>query len=165
MEESRGNVWLAVAGLVLNKAGEWLVVKKKYGGLKGKWSLPAGFVKPGETVDEAVVREIREETGIEAEVSGIVGLRTGVIRGEVSDNMIIFLMRALTYHIHIQEKELLTAAFLPKKALESDPHTSALLLHLLQAEPLIHLPVHDGLNPGDPFGYTKYQVYFKNSKN
>lgn len=38
--------------------------------VKGKWSLPAGFVNEGETVDEAVKREVLEETGIVAHVKG-----------------------------------------------------------------------------------------------
>ena len=38
--------------------------------IKRKWSLPAGFVNEGETVDEAVKREVLEETGIVAHVKG-----------------------------------------------------------------------------------------------
>ena len=69
MRERSKHVWLGVCGLVIADDGKWLVVKKTYGGLKGKWSLPAGFVQPGETADEAVVREVKEETGIETEVT------------------------------------------------------------------------------------------------
>jgi 8-oxo-dGTP diphosphatase len=96
MKKKRGHVWLAAAGIVLNDAGDWLVVKKKYGGLQGQWSLPAGFVQRGETADEAVIREVEEETGIQAEVIGLIGLRTGVIDDEISDNMMIFLLKALS---------------------------------------------------------------------
>ena len=60
--------------------------------MKGQWSLPSGFVNEGETVDEAVKREILEETGIVAHVKGIIGIRSGVIHNEISDNMIIFLL-------------------------------------------------------------------------
>ncbi len=45
MASKRGNVWLGAAGLVVNSKGQWLVVKKRHGGLHGKWSLPAGFGK------------------------------------------------------------------------------------------------------------------------
>ena len=65
MKKDRGKVWLGVAGVAVNELGQWLVVKKAYSGLKGRWSLPAGFVNAGETVDEAVVRELKEETGID----------------------------------------------------------------------------------------------------
>jgi 8-oxo-dGTP diphosphatase len=164
MGEKRGNVWIAAAGLVVNEAGEWLVVKKKYGGLKGKWSLPAGFVQQGEMLDEAAVREIKEETGIDAEVIGFLGMRTGVIRDEVSDNMAIFLLRPCSHTITVQTDELFAAAFLGKQSLREDPHTSGLLRYLLELEPFSFFPPHDDLNPGEPFGYTKYRLYFKNSK-
>ena len=62
MKKDRGKVWLGVCAIVENTQGEWLVVKKSYSGLKGRWSLPAGFVQEGETINEAVVREVKEET-------------------------------------------------------------------------------------------------------
>ena len=52
----RGNVWLGAAGLVVNGQGQWLVVRKNYGGLKGLWSIPAGFVDGDETADCASLR-------------------------------------------------------------------------------------------------------------
>jgi 8-oxo-dGTP diphosphatase len=165
MDKKRGNVWIAAAGLVVNGADEWLVVKKKYGGLKGKWSLPAGFVQPGETLDEAAIREIKEETGIDAEIVGFLGMRTGVIRDEISDNMAIFLLRAVSDAITVQTDELFTAAFLSKQTLKKDVHTSGLLRYLLQLEPFHYFPFYDGMNPGEPFGYTKYRLYFNDSKN
>ncbi|ABO68248.1 MULTISPECIES: NUDIX domain-containing protein [Geobacillus] len=164
MNNKRGNVWIAAAGLVINEAGEWLVVKKKYSGLKGKWSLPAGFVQPGEMLDEAAVREVKEETGIDAEPVAFLGLRTGVINEEISDNMAIFLLRPRSKDITVQKDELHAAAFLSKEALSNDPATSGLIRYLLALEPLASLSPHDGLNPGDPFGYTKYRLYFKSSK-
>ena len=93
--KERGNVWLGVSGLVLNSVGEWLVVRKSYGGMKGMWSLPAGFVNGGETVDMAIIREVKEETGIDCQVEGMIGFRTGVLKGEISDNMAIFLLTPL----------------------------------------------------------------------
>lgn len=43
-------------------------------------------------MDEAVIREIKEETGIDCRVSGLIGFRTGVIRDDISDNMAIFIV-------------------------------------------------------------------------
>ena len=158
-------VWLAVGGVVVNQSGDWLVVKKKYGGLKGKWSIPAGFVKQGETVDEAIIREVREETGVEAKVVGLIGVRTGVIHDEISDNMLIFLLSALSETVTVQTEELFEAAFLPKGRIQKDEDTSKLLLHLSELNSFTILnPVHD-VNPGNHFGYTKYHLYLKNSKN
>nr|WP_163098851.1 NUDIX hydrolase [Peribacillus alkalitolerans] len=159
MSEKRKNVWLAVAGLVITDDGKWLVVKKKYSGLKGMWSLPAGFVNANETVDEAVKREVFEETGIEAENIGLVGMRSGVIRGEISDNMLIFLMKPLHKNIMVQERELFDVAFLtPEELMKSENH-SIMLDHLINFKSEKAMETLDGINPGNHFGYTAYKLF------
>ena len=40
----------------------------------GEWSLPGGAVEPGETLEEAVVREVKEEIGLEVEVVELVAV-------------------------------------------------------------------------------------------
>lgn len=160
MSTKRGNVWLAVSGLVTNRQGEWLVVKKKYGGLKGKWSLPAGFVDPYETVDEAAIREIKEETGIIGSIKGIIGVRSGVIRNEISDNMIIFSLTTEDEKITIQESELLEARFVHPDELAKDPTSSVIIKYLLEKGISEPQKAHDGVNPGDQFGYTAYKLFF-----
>ena len=50
--------------LVENDEGKVLMIQRGYGGKKGKWSLPGGFVDRGETRRRAASREVREETGI-----------------------------------------------------------------------------------------------------
>lgn len=42
----------------------------------GNWSLPGGIMEIGETLGEAVVREVREETGFDIELTGILGIYT-----------------------------------------------------------------------------------------
>jgi ADP-ribose pyrophosphatase YjhB (NUDIX family) len=155
----RGNVWLAVSGLVITADGRWLVVKKKYGGLKGEWSLPAGFVNEGETIDQAVQREVLEETGIATSVKGIMGARSGVIRGEISDNMIIFLLEPKGEDIVVQERELYEGAFLFPEDIVNDENASVLIRYLLEAMPTPLLKMDETLNPGEQFGYTAYNVF------
>jgi 8-oxo-dGTP pyrophosphatase MutT (NUDIX family) len=42
----------------------------------GNWSLPGGVMELGETIAETAVREVREETGLDIELTGILGLYT-----------------------------------------------------------------------------------------
>lgn len=61
-----------VIGL-LHVAGSVLLVKQAYGA--HLWTLPGGAVEPGETLTEAIMREVREETGLETRVQSLVSLR------------------------------------------------------------------------------------------
>lgn len=49
-----------------------VLVKRAHEPLKGQWSLPGGSVEVGETLAEAVVREVREETGLDVRVGPLV---------------------------------------------------------------------------------------------
>ena len=150
-----------MAGLVINEHGEWLVVKKKYGGLKGKWSLPAGFVDEGETADEAVIREVKEETGLTCRVDQLLGVRTGVIKHEISDNMIMFLLQqtVLEESIVIQENELYEAAFILPDQLLDENTASIMLAYMVEAMRSQERMNVDSIDPGQQFGYTSYKLF------
>lgn len=156
----RGKVWLAAAGVVIDSSGRWLVVKKAYGGLKGQWSLPAGFVDAGETADAAAVREVREETGIDVSVCGVAGIRSGVIQNDVSDTMIIFHM-TLTEEKEPEalNSELLDARWMSAFDLENSPETSILLRHIIQLFETSGLSCTEIPDPGPQFGYTSYRFF------
>ncbi|TWT00218.1 NUDIX domain-containing protein [Planomicrobium sp. CPCC 101079] len=162
-KHTRGNVWLGAAGLVVNSRKEWLVVKKRYGGLKGKWSLPAGFVAASETIDQAVLREVKEETGMDCNVLGMIGFRSGVIRGEISDNMAIFLLEAKNeqQNLQAQESELFEAAWKSPEELAKDDAVSVMLHEMASYVLEEGFQTIENVNPGEVFGYSLYKLFFK----
>jgi 8-oxo-dGTP diphosphatase len=59
-------------GAVIIQDGRVLLVQRAHEPLAGQWSLPGGAVEVGETLREAVVREVREETGLDVDVGALV---------------------------------------------------------------------------------------------
>jgi mutator protein MutT len=55
-------------GAVLIEAGRVLLIKRGKAPLLGHWSLPGGAVEAGETLEQALLREMREETLLEVRV-------------------------------------------------------------------------------------------------
>lgn len=71
---------VSVAGLVTNEEGKVLLVNSPWRG----WEYPGGLIEPGETFEEALRREIREEAGVEVEVLSFVGICKNVEKNIVN---------------------------------------------------------------------------------
>jgi NAD+ diphosphatase len=56
---------LSPAAIVLVRRGDEILLARSPGFPKGLYSVLAGFVEPGESIEETVAREVREEVGIE----------------------------------------------------------------------------------------------------
>lgn len=62
-----------IGALVHDEAGRLLLIRRGREPGQGCWSLPGGRVEPGESDEQAVVREVLEETGLEVAVGAHVG--------------------------------------------------------------------------------------------
>ncbi len=60
-------------GAVAVHEGRLLLIRRGHHPAAGAWSVPGGRVEAGETLAEAVVRELGEETGVEGVCEGLVG--------------------------------------------------------------------------------------------
>jgi 8-oxo-dGTP diphosphatase len=62
-----------VGAIITDPAGRLLLIKRGHEPETGRWTLPGGRIEPGETDQQAVVREVREETGLSVTCGGLVG--------------------------------------------------------------------------------------------
>lgn len=72
---------VGVGGVIL-RGGTVLLVRRAKPPLAGRWSLPGGAQRAGETAEEAFSREIAEETGLGLEPRGFVGIAEAIRRDE-----------------------------------------------------------------------------------
>lgn len=56
--------------------GQVLLIRRRMEPAQGSWCLPGGFIEMDETPIEAAIRECREETGLEVEITGLVDVYT-----------------------------------------------------------------------------------------
>lgn len=69
-----GEKWTSAGGVVVDARGRIALVRER--GRAG-WALPKGRIEPGENLEDAALREVREETGVKARVTRYVGVHEG----------------------------------------------------------------------------------------
>jgi ADP-ribose pyrophosphatase YjhB (NUDIX family) len=73
--------YLAVSAAII-RDGRVLVARRAHGPALGVWTMPGGVVEAGETLIEALMREIDEETGLTIEPVALAGYREVLVRDD-----------------------------------------------------------------------------------
>jgi 8-oxo-dGTP diphosphatase len=107
--------YLAVSAAIFH-AGRVLIVRRGTPPMQGVYTLPGGGVELGETLEQAIVREVREETGLAIEPIALAGYRQVIARdadGRIERHFVIlpFAARYLAGEIALNA-ELVEAAWL-----------------------------------------------------
>lgn len=71
-------------GVVVLRGDEVLLVRRGTPPRLGQWSLPGGRIEFGETVETAALRELKEETGVEAQLLGLIEVLDAVFTSRTS---------------------------------------------------------------------------------
>jgi 8-oxo-dGTP pyrophosphatase MutT (NUDIX family) len=77
----QGKIRLGCSAAIFDDQGRILLTKRSD---NGQWCLPGGAVDPGETVSEACVREVMEETGLQVRVKRLIGIYS------YSDQLVVY---------------------------------------------------------------------------
>ena len=125
---------VSVAALDTNEKGEVLLVNSPWRG----WEYPGGLIEPGECFEAALKREILEESGVEIEITGFVGICKNVARDIVN---IDFTARYTGGELNTSEESTEVGWFAPEKALEmiTFPLTKKRLINMLSGDKTVHL--------------------------
>ena len=88
---------VAVDAVIRFKKGSIVLIRRKNPPFKGEFALPGGFVEVGETVEDACIREVYEETNIRVTIKKLIGVFSSPNRDPRGHNIsIAFLCEPLT---------------------------------------------------------------------
>lgn len=132
--------WLAVSAAIF-RDGRVLLVRRAREPARGRWTLPGGGVELGETLHDAVRREVAEETGLAIDPIGIAGHRDVIVHdgeGRVERHFVVLAFAALSASGEpVLDAELDAFGWHDPAALESLSTTDGLADIVAAAESLI----------------------------
>ena len=125
---------VSCAGLVTNAEGKILLVNSPWRG----WEYPGGLIEPGETFQQALKREIREEAGVEVEILSFIGICKNLEKNIVN---IDFSCRYVSGNLTTSDESTEVVWATPEEAMEmiTFPLTKKRLSNMLKKDREVHL--------------------------
>lgn len=112
-----GEFSIGVGGVVI-RDGKALLIRRGQEPYKGWWQIPGGYAERDELIEQAVEREVYEESGVRARVRRVLGIRNMV--GEASTNVyVIFALEPIDGDARQDGGESVDAGFFSPEELES----------------------------------------------
>lgn len=132
-----GDFTVGVGGVLWHQ-GKILLVQRAQNPGQGMWTIPGGYVEQGERIEEAIIREIREETHLETKALSLIGVRDRPGEdGRPHDLYVIFLMCYLSGEPTSDENEIADLGFFTPDETRNMPIASLTLSMLeVAAAPL-----------------------------
>lgn len=115
---------VGIGAFVMNEKNEVLVVQEKSGRFRGTgiWKFPTGVVDEGEDISDAAVREVKEETGVNAKFVEILAVRQSHKSFfDKSDLFFMCMLQPLSFEIQLQETEIEAAQWMPFQEYAAQP--------------------------------------------
>ncbi|CAN6194157.1 unnamed protein product [Urochloa humidicola] len=115
---------VGIGAFIMNDKREVLAVQEKSGVLRGLgvWKFPTGVIEPGEDINVGAVREVKEETGIDAEFVEVLAFRQShKAFFDKSDLFFVCLLRPLSYDITKQDSEIEACQWMPVEEFAAQP--------------------------------------------
>lgn len=106
-----------IAGVLIYKAGKYLLVQEKQTHVYGLWNIPAGHVEKGESYEKAAKREGEEETGYKLKV----GVKIGTFPLKDDAQMHVYKAEVLNGEIKYDEEELLNVGWFSPEEIKTLP--------------------------------------------
>ena len=117
MSDERSAWPRAAASAIILRGDDVLLIERGKGAMRGLWSFPGGHIEPGERARDAARREVLEETGVTAEIVGLLDVHDVILR-DADGRLTAHYMIAVHYGRHVAGEphaasDAVNAAFVP----------------------------------------------------